>query len=173
MNEIVFTPFKKLAKLPGVVERLVRANNGGYEWHPKKLSPRNLLAGLYVIYQNTKKENKNLKNYIESLNKRNAVLHARIAQLEVIEKQVKYEGYFAVITCYHWSCGDGCCSDSWYGYKIYNAQNVCEEAQGDAYENNYASLENVRSRIGEKYGPQIKISYDDDYSRDGDRDSEF
>lgn len=80
------------------------------------------------------------------------------------------------IITYHWSCGDGCCSDS--GYKLY-VEDLKPEVKGhkcvidnDDWDMNRCKqrlLEDALERIQEKIGRLViktdyKVKYSDDYS---------
>lgn len=154
----------KFVNLPKVLVRLVK-KEASISWlGDYYFSPRRLLYALYVVYKN---ETKALNNQIKSLqcqcndlHKYNQTLVTKINYLKDFEKTVLHNGWRAVITCYHWSCGDGCCSDSWYGVKVYNAQGQCmNEAGGQEHNSKDYCLEFVRQEYG-----NLPITEDDDYS---------
>jgi hypothetical protein len=94
------------------------------------------------------------------------ILEAEIKRLQDFEKQVKYACYRAEITLHHWTCGDGCCSDSWYSYAVFNQHGICEYKTGTNRDSGFLSLSSARESINHKYGNAIPISEDDNYDDD-------
>jgi hypothetical protein len=162
--DLMFATASDHAKLARVVERFLRADVPGWTW---KATPRRLLAGLYVHYRNAMLRVRELQRMIQCQGDYARKLEAEIKRLQDYEKQVVYAGYRAEITTFHWSCGDGCCSDSWSGYRIINQFGVCEHEVGIDGENTYCHVHTCETRIREQFGSTIPISYDDDYSREG------
>jgi hypothetical protein len=152
-----------LKNLPSVVERIVR-KECDLGWMTRKFSPRILLLGLYICYQNERKRTRNLENGIQSHRERIQWLNERIKQLEQFEKNEVYSDYKVVITTYHWSCGGGCCSDSWAHYQVFNQFGVVEYSSGQLTENSYRSASSIAEEVLKEYGPKIHIEYDDNYS---------
>ena len=118
---LMFAKATDTAKLARVVERMLRADVPGWTW---KSTPRCLLAGLYVHYRNALLRQKELQRCVFQSGEYARKLEAEIKRLQDFEKQVKYAGYRAEVICHHWSCGDGCCSESWYSYKIFNQYGI-------------------------------------------------
>ncbi len=152
-------PQKRLANLPNVITRLIKRD---MPWLDETLSPRRLLFGLYVYYQNTRKQINALNRRIINQNVEINNLLTRIADLEGYEKQVIYAKYYAVITYFHWSCGDGCCSDSWHGYRVFGEMNEVIYECGMSGSNSYMSEHRCQEEIKEKYG-NIKVTHEDDW----------
>jgi hypothetical protein len=163
---VPYVSVKALRNLPVVINRVVKRDCDLY-WLNTSLSPRRLLLGLYVCYQNALKRNKDLANQIAYQRDHMIKLNEEINRLKEFEKMVIYEGYSAVITTHHWSCGDGCCSDSWAYYKIINQFGVVEEDTNDCC-NSYRSADSIEQEIKKIYGDKITISHEDDYSDDED-----
>lgn len=161
--DLMFAKATDHAKLARVVERFLRADVPGWTW---KATPRRILAGLYVHYRNARLRIRTLEGYVKQQGDYARKLEAEIKRLQDYEKQVVYAGYRAEITTFHWSCGDGCCSDSWCGYRIMNSFGVVEHEVGMTGEQTYVSSFTCADRIRAEFGSHIPISYKDDYSRD-------
>jgi hypothetical protein len=160
------TNVRLLKNIAAIVERVVKRDCGLY-WRDRKLSPRVLLLGIYVCYHNACKRARDMEKHAQQQIEYCKTLRKEIERLKEFEKAVVYAGYSAIITTYHWSCGDGCCSDSWAHYKVINQFGVCEKDTGEYHgmsENSYRDRWRVEEELKETYGSQIKISHDDDYS---------
>lgn len=105
------TNVRLLKNIAAIVERVVKRDCGLY-WRDRKLSPRVLLLGIYVCYHNACKRARDIEKSLKYQRDCMDKLRAEIERLKEFEKAVVYAGYSAIITTYHWSCGDGCCSDS-------------------------------------------------------------
>lgn len=149
MEPLWRVPQTKLAKLPDVVMRLVKRD---MPWFTDAISPRRLLFGLYVHYQNARKKIRDLEAIIYSQAKYIGELKKENADLEDYRKQVVFEGYYAIITRFHWTCGDGCCSDSWHGFRVFNKDRVCEYEKDMSTSNTYRSESGCRDEIKERFG---------------------
>ena len=82
----------------------------------------------------------------------------RISELEAELRDYKYAKYTAIITYVSWSCGDGCCSDSWYEAMVFDENRVAVKEFGGQYTNDKPYLE---SEIRKQYGKNIKFNYND------------
>ena len=158
------TNIRLLKNIAAKVERIVK-RDCGLEWMTQKFSPRSSLLGIYVCYHNACKRARDMEKHAKQQIEYCKTLRAEIERLKEFEKMAVYAGYSAVITTHHWSCGDGCCSDSWAHYKVINQFGVTEKdsswcSSGSSYRDRWQ----VEKELKETYGSQIKISYDDDYS---------
>ena len=164
-NIVGNTNVRLLKNIAAKIERVVK-RDCGIEWMTHKLPPRPLMLGIYVCYHNAQKRTRDMERAYKLLIEYNGKLRQEIDRLKEFEKAFVYAGYYAVITTYHWTCGDGCCSDSWAHYQVFNQFGVCEKSSDGGYnsENSYRDRYQVEKEIVETYGKQIKISYDDDYS---------
>lgn len=92
---------------------------------------------------------------------------------------MKRPRFTITITHYHWSCGDGCCSDS--GYKLYVEDHrpkvkgyscVTENSDWDSNRWDKALIEHGVKKIGEKLGrspiegEDYRIVEEEKYSED-------
>ena len=163
-NVVGNTNVRLLKNISALVERVVK-RDCGMEWHTRKLSPRSLMLGIYVCYQNALKRSRDMEKACKLQVEYNNKLRIEIDRLKEFEKMAVYAGYSAVVTTYHWSCGDGCCSDSWAHHKIINQFGVVEkDSTWSDFGKTYRDRWQLEKDIKETYGSQIKISYDDDYS---------
>lgn len=124
------------------------------------MSPKKLVFALYLALRSREQDLKNKDNYICGLVDRNNQLQERIKELEEYEKQVIYEGYKFVITTYQWSCGDGCCSDSWAYHAVYDREGKLIEGRDyPSSEKTYTNRYRLTEELKEKYGQNIDIRY--------------
>ena len=160
-NVVGNTNIRLLKNIGNVVARVVYRDCGINEH--RRLTPRVLLLGIYVCYHNACKRARDMeKSYRQQLEYNNK-LRKEIERLQEFEKMAVYAGYKAIITTYHWSCGDGCCSDSWAHYQIINPHGVVEKDSSWSGNTNCDRWSREK-KIKETYGNHISISYDDDYS---------
>lgn len=160
------TNVRLLKNIAAKLERVVKRDCNIY-WQERKMSTRSLMLGIYVCYHNACKRARDMENHAKQQIEYNKTLHTEIERLKEFEKMYIYAGYSAVITTHHWSCGDGCCSDSWAHYKVINNFGVCElDSTWNSCGNSYRDRWCVEKQIKETYGNHIKISHDDDYSEE-------
>ena len=84
--------------------------------------------------------------------------NTKIQSLEAELRDYKYAKYKATITHVSWSCGDGCCSDSWYKAMVFDENGTAVKEFGGQYTNDKPYLE---SEIRRQYGKNIKFNYND------------
>lgn len=72
----------------------------------------------------------------------------------------------------HWSCGDGCCSDSWYTYKLFNTEKselTCSYSDIEIRNKDYC-LESAYEYALEYHNISdrslIEVEYEDDWGND-------
>lgn len=152
---ITFAPESKLKALPTIVKKAIEYNFGKIH---RPCTPRRLLLGAYLLFRNEQLKNKQLQSSIDYLNGVLQKQHERINALVDYEKQVIYDGYSAELIYYSWRCGDGCCSDSWYGYRILNKDNVCERNVGGGSSSTYLSRERAKEEIQDIIGSKALIT---------------
>lgn len=164
-NIVGCTNVRLLKNISAKVERVVKRDCLPSWFQDRKLSPRSLMLGIYVAYHNACKRARDMEKAYQQCRDYNGKLQAEIERLKEFEKMAVYSGYSAVITTYHWSCGDGCCSDSWCYYQIYDQNNkLVKDTKGYSSENSYRSYDSCEREIKQVYGSHVKISGDDDYS---------
>lgn len=164
-NIVGNTNVRLLKNIAQILERVVK-RDCGLQWMDRKMSPRSLMLGIYVCYHNACKRARSMEVAYKQQLAYNQTLQTEIKRLKEFEKMAIYAGYSAIVTTYHWSCGDGCCSDSWCHYKIINQFGVCEKDSQNFSSGNYRSRESCEQEIHETYGKHVSISHDDDYSED-------
>jgi len=153
----------KLTKFPEVLRRFTIREGIVSEFH--KPSPRLITLGLYNFIFILKARVRSLQKEIQGYRKYVSQLQERIKELEDYEKQVVYRDWRAVITCFTWTCGDGCCSDSSYGYQIINEHNQIvkeEDMQGFSRDASISS-HTIEERIRRDYGSAVEIRHETHY----------
>lgn len=163
-NIVGNTNIRLLKNIAKLLNKIVK-RDCGLQWMERDLSSRSLLLGIYVCYQNAQKRARDIEKNAKLQVSYNEKLRAEIERLKEFEKMAVYAGYSAVVITYHWSCGDGCCSDSWAHYQIVNQFGVVEKdtaqySSGSSYRDRWS----LEKEIKQTYGNQISISYEDDYS---------
>lgn len=122
-----------------------------------------LLYGTYVLLKNMeldlKKAKKGNEDWAKAYRIQAEQFQTQIKELTEYKHLFYHAGWRATVTCYHWSCGDGCCSDSHYGFTVYNKEGM------QMFESDYKwnSADSCTREIHEKYGKHVQVDYDDNY----------
>ena len=153
-NCVACAPDSKLKPLPAVVKKAIEYNLGKFY---RPVSPRRLLLGAFVLFRKEQLKNKELQSRNNWLEKQLSAQYEEVSRLKDYEKQVIYDGYVGELIEYSWTCGDGCCCDSWYGYRIVNPQGVCEKEHGGNRKSTYMSRERAKEEIQDIIGSKASI----------------
>lgn len=157
-------PAKRIKNITSVASNWLKK----HEYLPEfvnRNSPRNVIFYLYMALRSREADVKQNEIEISRLKNINSGLRERILLLEEYEKAAVYKDYTFSITTVNWTCGDGCCSDSWAYYTVRDEKNQVVDGNNYCSGNTYRSKESLASELRKEYGKDIQISFyreDDD-----------
>lgn len=161
---VVSIPAKRIKNIASVALNWLKKHEYLSD-HVNRNSPRNVIFYLYMALRSRESDIKAYEKLISEFKNANSDLRERIAVLEEYEKAAVYRDYTFSITTVNWTCGDGCCFDSWAYYTVLDENNQIIDGVNYCSENTYRSKESLASKLREKYGKDILISF---YSQDYD-----
>lgn len=123
-------------------------------------SPRKTMLACWLLMRRQKEERIELEKEQFRLHTQLQEFNKRIHELEAENRDFKYAGYSATLKNVHWTCGDGCCSDSWWTATVRDENSRVVAEYGDKYSNKDYILDCIKSNFG------TKLSIDEEYVDD-------